>query len=129
MVRSFIFSAIVFVFIGCATGQSKKVAHSDKANIFQHLGAEIDSLPNSSGQLMLYVQKVNLTARYPLVKAIVIDVSSHKIVTEFSYTPGYCKWKSETEIEVFNAPGTIQKDEDISKHITIIKVKSNKATP
>ena len=129
MERSFIFSAIVFVFIGCATGQPKKVAHSEKANPYQHLGTEVDSLPNSSRQLMLYVQKVNLTARYPLVKAIVIDVSSQKIVSEFSYTPGYCKWKSETEIEVFNAPGTVKKEEDISKFITTIKVKSNKTNP
>lgn len=129
MERSFFFSVIVLVCWGCATGQQKQVIQSEKVNIFEQLGNDIDSIPNTSGQFVLYVQKKNLTARNPIVKAIVIEVSTSKIVSEFSYTPGYCKWKTETEIEVYNAPGMIQKEEDLSKFITIIKIKSNKRTP
>lgn len=129
MVRSSIFATTVFVFIGCAIGQQKQIIQFEKYNLYQRLGNEIDSLPNSSRQFMLYVQRTNLAARNRIVKAIVIEVSSKKIVSDFSYTPGYCKWKSETEIEVFNAPGMIQKEEDISKFITTINITSNKIKP
>lgn len=129
MERSFFFSTIILLCIGCASGQQKQVTQSEKVNLFKRLGNDIDSIPNTSGQFVLYVQKINLTARNPVVKAIVLEVSTNQIVSEFSYTPGYSKWKTETEIEVFNAPGTIRKEEDVSKFITVIQLKSNKIIP
>jgi hypothetical protein len=129
MSRAFFFAAIVFAILGCASGQKPKAIQTAEENPYQELGKEVDSLPNSSGQFVLFVQKRDLTARNPLIKAVVVEAKSKKIVATFSYVPGYCKWISETEIEVYNAPGMIRKEEDISKYITTIKVKSKNPTP
>jgi len=129
MSRAFFFAVILFAILGCAAGQKPKAIQIAKDNPYQELGKEVDSLPNASGQFMLFVQKHDLTARNPIIKAVVVEIKSKKIVATFSYVPGYCKWISETEIEVYNAPGMIRKEEDISKYITIIKIKSKNPTP
>ncbi|MBI3220981.1 MAG: hypothetical protein HYZ44_15815 [Bacteroidetes bacterium] len=129
MGRVFLFAAIVFAIMGCASGQKPKAIQTAEDNPYRQLGNQIDSLPNSSNQFVLFVQKHDLTARNPILKAVVVETSSKKIVSVFSYTPGYCKWISETEIEVYNAPGMIKKDEDVSKYITTIKLKAKTPTP
>lgn len=129
MSRAFFLAAIVFTILGCASGQKPKAVQTVEDNPYFQLGNQLDSVPNSSRQFVLFVQKHDLTARNPSIKAVVVETKSKKIVATFSYVPGYCKWISEAEIEVYNAPGIMRKEEDISKYITIVKVKAKNPNP
>lgn len=116
---------VVIVIAGCASHSQTTDTKNNETNLYNLLGGNYDSLPNASGKFTLFVQQFDLTARNPLLKAIVLETASKKILTSFSFTPGYSKWKSEDEVEVFNAPGIIRKDEDESKFIRILKIKTS----
>ncbi len=86
------------------------------------LGSELDSFPNSSGKLILFVQIAD--PKYPtrVIKAIVLELSSNNILMEESFVPGFIKWEGEYSLELLSLPGTIKSDEDISTYIKTIKL-------
>jgi hypothetical protein len=124
-----LFLAICMIAHSSCSSHSQSKSYALNESPSQLLGENLDSLRNTSGKFVLFFQKQNLTSLNSTVKAVVVEILTKKIVASFTYTPGYCKWISESEIEVLNAPGMIRKEEDISKYITIIKVKSKVATP
>ena len=86
------------------------------------LGYELDSFPNSSGKLILFIQIAD--PKYPtrVIKAIVLELSSNNILMEESFVPGFIKWEGEYSLELLSLPGTIKSVEDISTYIRTIKL-------
>jgi hypothetical protein len=123
---NFLFISVV---IGCASHSQTSVTKRSESDVYKLIGSHYDSLPNTTGKFILFVQKLELTTRNPSLKAAVLETSSKKILTSFSFTPGYSKWISEYEVEIFNAPGIIKKEENVSKFIRIIKVKPSTTLP
>ncbi|NOS91133.1 MAG: hypothetical protein HOP30_04375 [Cyclobacteriaceae bacterium] len=132
MFRLLFFAAALSALVRC-TGQNKSIAtkpvQDNKENPYQLLGNDLDSIANASGKFELFVQKHKLTDRFPVLKAVVIETSSGKVMAQFSFTPGYIKWISEDEVEIYNAPGMMKKDEDISKFIRQVKIKTSSHNP
>ncbi len=132
MFRLIFFLALLNVIVSCARHSksiSTGIAKDEKENPYQILGMNLDSAVNESGKFKLFVQKRQLTDRYPVTKAIVIETTNRKVLAQFSFTPGYIKWISEDEVEIYDAPGMITKDEEISKFIRKVKIKPNTHTP
>lgn len=56
------------------------------------------------------------------MKFVVVDVEKNKIIYESSFLPGHVKWHSDTTLEVFSVPGTVQANEDLSHYKQIINI-------
>lgn len=87
------------------------------------LGDDIESWPNANGQYILFSQKINNSASGS-VNFIVIHAASRQIVEEQSYTPGYVKWVTETSLEVLSMPGMARTNEDPTKYIKVINLRT-----
>ncbi len=120
---------LISIVAGCASHSQNAPTKKREVDLQKLMGSRYDSLPNASGKFTLFVQKKELTNRNLVLKAVVIEGSSKKVLNSFSFSPGYCKWISEDGVEVFNAPGMIKKDEDISKFIRVIKIKATNQLP
>jgi hypothetical protein len=90
------------------------------------LGNDLERQPNSSNTLVLFSQKANPQTPTRVIKAIVIETATGKIVAEEAFVPGHIKWAAETSIEIFNMPGMIKKDQtmtDFTRTIQLIQPK------
>ncbi len=125
MLRLSPFILLLAAIVSCAQRKQPVNTTQTRDNPYELLGKNIDSIPNSSGHLILYVQKHDLITRQPVLNAVVLQRSSSKVVATFRFTPGHIKWVAEDEVEVYDAPGTIRKDEDLSKYIKTTKIKTN----
>jgi hypothetical protein len=117
---------LFFAAIGCKVKQPVSEVQPIPRVVLEKLGKEVETLPNTSGKYILYVQKVDPKFPTHVVKAIVIT-STNKIIMEESFVPGYIKWVSESSLEVLNMPGMIKKDEDLSHYTRAINLNSTKA--
>ena len=120
--RILVFGIALLFFVACRFRHQTTPINSPLQIAFKKLGSEIDSFPNSTGKLVLFVQLAD--PKYPtkIVKAMVLEVVSNNILFEESFVPGFIKWKSEYALELLNLPGTIKSNEDISSYIKTIKL-------
>ncbi len=96
-------------------GKMEKVAN-DK------LGDNLERQPNSSNTYLLFSQKPNPQTPTRVIKAIVVEAATNKIVAEEAFVPGYIKWISDTSLELLNVPGMLRANEDLSDHKKIINL-------
>lgn len=101
--------------------QTSTVGNVDKI-VTEKLGESTEKQPNSSNTYLLYFQKPNPQIPTRAIKAIVIQVSTNKIVAEETFVPGYIKWISDTSLELLNIPGMVRTDEDLSHHKKVINL-------
>jgi hypothetical protein len=88
----------------------------------EKLGGEFEKQPNSSGSFILFFQKTNPQKPTRIVKAIVIEISTGKIIIEENFIPGYIKWITETSLEVLSLPGMIRSDQNLSDFTRTIQL-------
>lgn len=121
-------SAFALVLLGCKT-----TLQQDRNNEQLHkiatdkLGSVLDSLRNSTGEYVLYIQKASPTNTSSYLKLLVIHVADQRIVHEESFKPGYAKWITDSSIEVLSIPGMIRENQslaDFKKVITLKPVKN-----
>lgn len=92
----------------------------------EQLGNDVDSFPNASGKLILYVQKMDPLAARQAVRFLVIDKSTGAIVEQQSFLPGYVKWANEDTLELLSVPGTLRSGESLAQYVRMIKLRSSK---
>lgn len=90
------------------------------------LGVEIESFPNTTGEYVLYVQRANSSSPTNVLKFLVIEVGTNKIVTEQNFVPGYIKWITEFSLELLSVPGTIKETESLADYTKVINVRTTK---
>jgi hypothetical protein len=109
---------------GCKTTLPKDPGVEIHQIVTGKLGSAYDSIPNSTGAYMLYVQKTATPNNH--VKFLVIQIASQKVVTEQSFNPGYAKWITDSSIEVLSVPGMIRENESLSDYKKIINIDPQK---
>jgi len=125
--RLILFLLLSTLLTQCKVKQPTAKSDSTAALAYSILGKNIDSFPNSSGMYLLFVQKTNTDEPNHVVKAIVIEATSKKIIIQESFVPGYIKWVSESSLELLNLPGMIRKDETLSQYKKTIDLRSLKS--
>ena len=110
----------LLLFGGCKSSLTNEDAVYKMATT--KLGSEIDSIPSSTGEYILFIQKANSLNASNHLKFLVISVAQHKVMLEQSFNPGYAKWITDSSIEVLSVPGVIQENEDLSRYKKIINI-------
>jgi hypothetical protein len=125
--------SVVLVLLTIVSLWACKTTHSKEQNLdsvkkiaLDKLGGEIESFPNSTGTYILYIQSPNSITPTNILKFIIIEVGTNKIVTEQNFVPGYIKWSTEFLLELLSVPGTLRETESLSDYIKIIDVRSIK---
>jgi len=85
------------------------------------LGNNVELQTSPSGAYVLHVQ-VNAGIVGQLLRFVVVDATSGKILAQDSFMPGYVKWIGPETLEVLSVPGMLKKDEDLSKFIRQVKI-------
>jgi hypothetical protein len=125
--RSITFTYILLSIFACkARPQSSNVLTIPKI-VVDKLGENIESFPNQSGKFILFVQKASNNQPTHLVKAMVIETASNKVVVEEAFVPGYIKWASESTLELLSIPGIIKANQDLSDYKRIIRIQAPKS--
>lgn len=117
----------IILWIGCKPTQ-KNNSSEDLINqiAIEKVGAEFDAYQSPDKTYILFIEKVNPTAVNPITKFIVIESVGQKVMIEKSFRPGYVKWVDNSVIELFDAPGIVKQNEDLSSYIKKIDLASNK---
>lgn len=103
------------------------VSQSQAEKIVQEkLGADLIVELNSIGDYALYKQRDTQQQNIQILKFLVIEVKSGKIVLEKSYSPGYVSWASVYTIEWLDKPGMIKPEEQLSDYVKQLDVRKQK---
>jgi hypothetical protein len=121
------FSFVLLVsLIACkASTQTSNVINIEKVAT-EKLGNDLEKKANSLGTFVLFSQQVNPQTPTRLVRAVVIETATGKIVAEEAFVPGHIKWITDTSLEVYNVPGMIranQTQSDYTKTIQLTQLK------
>jgi hypothetical protein len=112
--------------IGCKPAQKNLATDSINQIASDTLGESFESHSSPNGAYILFIEKLSPTAANPIIKFIVIDSVSQKVLIEKSFRPGYAKWIGDSVIEFFDAPGIVKQNEDLSSYVKKIDVTSYK---
>jgi hypothetical protein len=104
-----------------ASTQTSQGDNIDKI-AFERLGGDLVKEINSSGSFTLFFQKTNPQKPTRIVKAVVIEISTGKIIAEENFVPGHIKWITETSLEVLSIPGMIRIDQSLSDFTRTIQL-------
>jgi hypothetical protein len=117
----------IILWIGCKPTQ-KNNSTGDLINqiAIEKVGTEFDAYQSPDKTYILFIEKVNPTSVTPITKFIVIESVGQKVMIEKSFRPGYVKWVDNSVIELFDAPGILKQNEDLSSYIKKIDLASNK---
>ncbi|GIV36215.1 MAG: hypothetical protein KatS3mg032_0594 [Cyclobacteriaceae bacterium] len=78
-------------------------------------------LYNTSKSHVIAVEKTPNTATGRL-SFLIFDTTSGELLEEGSFRPGYIKWVSNEELEIFDAPGIVQGEENQARFIKRINL-------
>lgn len=112
--------------IGCKPAQKSLATNSIDQLVASKLGEDFESYPSPTGSYLLFIEKISPTATNSITKFIVADSVNQKVMIERSFRPGYVKWIGDSVIELFDAPGIVKQNEDLSSYIKKIDIESNK---
>ncbi|NBP68437.1 MAG: hypothetical protein EBU52_06790 [Cytophagia bacterium] len=83
------------------------------------LGKETTQVVNASKTLTLFYQiqgnETTQASRY-----VVLDNTNGAIITKGSFKAGYIKWKGDTALEIFDAPGIVPQGKNATDYIKVI---------
>lgn len=114
--------ALLLSLLACKSNPQTSTISKMEKIAFDKLGDSLEKQPNSSNTYLLFSQKPNPQTHTRVIKAIVIEVASGKIVAEETFVPGYIKWIGDTSLELLSVLGTLRANEDLSDHIRIINL-------
>lgn len=126
--RSYVFCAFL-LFTQCAK-QINSVSTSTNSTVRTNklLEAEVSTnftqVLNESKTYLLAVEEKEATAT--MIRYVVLDIASQKILKKGSFRSGHIKWRSNTSLELLNAPGMIPEGKDLSDYIEIIQLPTTK---
>jgi hypothetical protein len=89
------------------------------STVQKELGADVEEVANGSGKYVLFRQKATPGQ---MLRFVVIESATSKVVERGSFMPGYVKWKDDTTLEVLSVPGTLREGEDLSRYIRVIRI-------
>ena len=112
--------------IGCKPAQKSVATDSINQIVARTIGENVESYPSPTGSYLLFIEKLSPTAANPYAKFIVVESASQKVMMEKSFRPGYVKWIDDSIIELFDAPGIVKQNEDLSSYIKKIDITPNK---
>ncbi|MBL7871420.1 MAG: hypothetical protein JNM78_07405 [Cyclobacteriaceae bacterium] len=116
----------IILWMGCKPTQNNN-SPEDLINqiALEKLGAEFDAYPSPDKSFVLFTKKLSPSAANTFTKFIVIETTSHKVVIEKSYKPGYVKWINDSILELLDAPGIVKHNEDLSPYVRRIDIASS----
>ncbi len=120
-VRNFV-SILLFSLLACKTSPQTSTIDKIEKIAIERLGESIEKQPNSSSTYLLFSQKPNPQTPTRVIKAIVIEVTTGKIVAEENFVPGYIKWITKTSLEVLSIPGMIRANQSLSDFTKTIQL-------
>jgi|DewCreStandDraft_4_1066084.scaffolds.fasta_scaffold389164_1 hypothetical protein len=120
----FLFAGLIALFPACHSTKNVADAAFEKFIQSQLPGAEL--IYNSTKDFVLCLSKSSEPATGRKAY-LVVEVATHKTITEGSFMPGYLKWLNNDELELFDAPGMINKQEDNAFNKKIIRIRSTKS--
>lgn len=122
--RSYIFCAFL-LFTQCAkpstsisTGLNSSV--STNKLLETEVSTNFTQVLNESKTYLLAVEGKVSTAT--LIRYVVLDVASQKVLKRGSFRPGYIKWRNNTSLELLNTPGMIPEGKNLVDYIEIIQL-------
>ncbi|MBX2963539.1 MAG: hypothetical protein KF687_13590 [Cyclobacteriaceae bacterium] len=116
---------LFIVFNGCSSVKKQNVEQMD--NVVMELAGENFSweFSPSKNYILCVEQPLNESIKQA-VKFIVVDAHTNKIIYENSFLPGSVKWLTDTTLEVYSIPGTLEKNDDLSNYKKIINIEQQK---
>lgn len=112
----------LFTLVGSCSPSKHSNVKQKKTIVEKSLGENYRTISSPSGKYALYVQNPSDNGLRGALKFLVLDTKENSILFESTFFPGHVKWHSDYELEILSVPGTIQKEDDLSKHKKIVSI-------
>ncbi len=106
----------------CKTGEP---ALQQIENTVRSRFTSYELLFNESRSFVVAVEK-NATNASGRLNYLIFNCTNGSQISEGSFRAGYIKWLNDNEVEIFDAPGMVHKDEHLDLYKKVISVKSAK---
>ncbi len=115
----FIVVAVVLIFGQC---KSSKTETTNIDSIIQHSIQHVDHITYNNSRT--YLLAVEAADQNELIKFVVIEIETQKIILEKKIRPGYVKWFNDNQLELLDIPGMIEKNKTTADYIQILTLPS-----
>ncbi len=127
---SFFFTTLVLLILSnCKSVQKHDNSMDEVKSILESVdGGEFDCIDNASGSFTLCSNRLKEDPLKPnqLLKFLVLNKESNKIIYSNSVTGGYVKWMDNEKLEFYSQPGIIPEGKSQNDYIKVYNVVTEK---